>query len=178
MLTDEELKQAIAEKILHPDVKRDELQRWRRSRNLGHLSSPNEAASDSAGSKLIAPIHAVGSRSLPSTTSGDDDRESHEEASAPEAVATAKEIAGPVTPSPNDDDIPAFLDRRPLSPDDQRAFDAIMSALNSASAVVRERIIAEVIRANASGYVPGRGEARSGRRAQAPQTEEGVGSSR
>ena len=103
---------------------------------------------------------------LPSTI-GDDNPDMREQpavapegAPEPEAVATGS----PSTPPPGDDDIPAFLDRRPLSPDNQRAYDAIKSTWNSyvlplwngTSAVVRERIIAEVIRASPPGHVPGR----------------------
>jgi hypothetical protein len=49
LLKDEELKQAIAEKVLHPDLKRDELQRWHRAlpRKVGLLPSSPELASDS-----------------------------------------------------------------------------------------------------------------------------------
>jgi hypothetical protein len=150
LLTDEELKRAIAEKVIYPDMKRADLQRWRKSRNLGHLPP----AGGSAGSP-IAPTHAVGSGSLPFTTSGDDNRENRDEvAAAPndapalEAVTTAAVTASPSTMPPGDGGIPAFLDRRPLSADDQRAFDAIMAALNSASQVVRERVRAELVRAN------------------------------
>ena len=50
-----------------------------------------------------------------------------EGAPEPEAVATGS----PSTPPPGDDDIPVFLDRRPLSPDDQRAYDAIKSTWDS-----------------------------------------------
>ena len=71
------------------------------------------------------------------------------EAGVSEAVATATEVAGLLTPPPNDEEIPAFLDRRPLSADDQRVFDVIMAALARASAVVRERVRAELIRPNA-----------------------------
>ena len=53
-----------------------------------------------------------------------------------------------MTPPLSDEDIPAFLDRRPLSAEDQRVFDVIMAAWNSASAVVRERVRAELIQAN------------------------------
>jgi hypothetical protein len=93
---------------------------------------------------------AVESAELPSTVS-DRNRVKHDElAAAPKyAVATAAETKGPLTPQPGDDDIPAFLDRRPLSPDDQCAFDGIMAALKTASAVVRERVRAELVRADA-----------------------------
>ena len=151
LLTDDELKQAVAEKILHPDMKRDKLQRWRKSRNLGHLPSPHRAACDpgAVSPPATSTRGAAVSGALPSTI-GDDSQDNQDElAAAPKyAVATAKEIAGSVTPPPNDDEIPAFLDRRPLSPDDQRAFDGIMTALNNASAVVRERVKADLIRAN------------------------------
>jgi hypothetical protein len=68
-------------------------------------------------------------------------------------VMVGEEVESPSTSPQGDDDIPAFLDRRPLSPDDQRAFDAIMAVWTSsglqsmccnASAVVRERFTAEI----------------------------------
>jgi hypothetical protein len=171
LLTDEELKQAIAEKVLHPDMTRAQLQKWRSSHREKFVvtPSPSGAASDSAVASLpIAPTQEPSAH--PSTMSDDDNRNMQDErvadakyASAPEAVATAAENKGPLTPPPGDD-IPAVLDRRPLSLEDQRAYDAIKATWNShvlplwnrTSAVVRERIIAEVIRANPSGHVPGR----------------------
>jgi hypothetical protein len=166
LLTDEELSLAIAEKVVHPDMKRALLERWRKSRKLGHVPSPKDAAaSDSPAVSL--PIHstqdAVESGVLPSTSDDSQDNEEElaaapDDAPAPEAVAPAAEVASPPAQPLSDEDIPAFLDRRPLSPEDQRAFDVIKVAwdrhlqplLLTASAVVRERIIAEVIRANAS----------------------------
>ena len=41
LLTDEELKQSIAENVIHPDMKRDDLQKWRNSRQR-LASSPKE----------------------------------------------------------------------------------------------------------------------------------------
>jgi hypothetical protein len=160
LLTDEELKQAIADNVLHPDMTRAQLQRWRNS----HRENPEVAPShkDAVGDPAVVglPIGStrdVDSGALPCMT--DDSQENKEElASAPDN-APAREpvapVAGPLAPS---DDIPPFLDRRPLSPEDQRAYDAIKATLNShvlpswnrASAVVRERIIAEVLRANPS----------------------------
>jgi hypothetical protein len=192
LLKDEELKQAIAENVIHPDMKRDHLQKWRNSHREKFVvaPSPKEAASDSAvvGLPIDSTQDAVNSGALPAMSDDSQDNEEElaalpDDAPAPEAVATAAEVARPPALPLSDEDIPAFLDRRPLSPEDQRAFDVIKVAWErhlqplwrTASVVVRERIIAEVIRANASGYVPGRGEARSGRPAQAPQTEEGVG---
>ena len=172
LLTDEELKQAIAENVIHPDMKRDHLQKWRNSHREKFVvaPSPKEAASNSAvvGLRIDPTKDAVESGPLPSTTR-DDNRNMQDEraadpkyAPAPEAVATAAELAGPLAPPPSDDDIPAFLDRRPLSLEDQRAFDAIMAALNAASPVVRERVRAELVRADAwSGSVA---KAVSGRR--------------
>lgn len=62
-------------------------------------------------------------------------------------ASLATTVAPPKVPQGVDDEIPAFLDRRPLTADDQRAFDAINAAWishlqtlwNNASAVVRER---------------------------------------
>lgn len=44
LLKDDELKQAVADKVLHPDLKRDELQRWRKS-HRGLKSSDSAIAS-------------------------------------------------------------------------------------------------------------------------------------
>ena len=155
LLTDEELKRAIAEKVIYPDMKRNQLQRWlnRHREKIGAGPSSKEGDSDSAvASAPIAPTQdGVESGALP--TVSDDNRDNQEQlavvqedAPAPEAVATAP--AGPLTPP--SEEIPAFLDRRPLSPEDQRLFDAIMAAWNSASTVVRDRIKAEIIRADSS----------------------------
>jgi hypothetical protein len=157
LLTDEELSLAIAEKVVHPDMKRALLERWRKSRKLGHVPSPKGAATDSpvVGLPIDSTQDAVTSGALPFTVSDDSRRDRYQlagardDASAPEAVATAAVVAGPLTPPPGDDDIPAFLYRRPLSAEDQRVFNAIMAALNGASTVVRERVKAELVRANA-----------------------------
>ena len=150
-LTDEELKQSIAEKVIHPDMKRDDVQKWRNSRQR-LASSPKESESDTAvASPAIASTQdAVESDALPSTMR-DDNRDQQQlaaapEEAAPEAAATAP--AGQLTPQPSDEAIPAFLDRRPLSPEDQCEFDVIMAAYNIASPVVRERVRAEIIGAN------------------------------
>jgi hypothetical protein len=144
LLTDEELKQAIADNVLHPDMTREQLLRWPNSHRQKAVAAlgPNEAQSLSAVASLPIPPtqDAVENGALPSLMEHNrDDRELSvvpDEAPAPEAVATAAVATSP----PIDDDIPAFLDRRPLSADDQRAFDMIMAALNSASALVRARV--------------------------------------
>jgi hypothetical protein len=61
------------------------------------------------------------------------------------------------------DDIPVYLDRRPLPPGHQLAYDAIQPTWHSnvmpfwsrASAVVHELVIAKRLRANTSSYLPG-----------------------
>ena len=158
LLTDEELKQAIAENVIHPDMQRAQLQKWHRelSRKVELAPSPKEAASDSAvASAPIAPTQdGVESDALPAVS--DDNRDNPEplavarEDAPPEAIATGAAVAGPLTPPPSDEDIPAFLDRRPMSAEDQRVFDMFMAAWNIASPVVRERIKAEVFGADAS----------------------------
>ena len=54
LLTDEELKQAIAEKVIHPDMTRAQLQKWRNSHceKAVRDSKPGEAESDSAVADL------------------------------------------------------------------------------------------------------------------------------
>jgi hypothetical protein len=180
-LTNEELSLAIADKVLHPDMQRAQLLKWRNSHRekVVVASSPEEAES---GSTVASPPidwtqDPVENGAPPSTTSNDSQDNQEELAAtpkdtpAPEAVATTAKVASPSAPPLSDEDIPAFLDRRPLSAEDQRLFDVIMAALNSASAVVRERVRAELVRANTSsradagikyrdiqelGYMPGR----------------------
>ena len=155
LLTDEELKRAVVEKVLHPDMQRAQLEKWHRelSRKVELARSPKEAASDTeaVGLPIASTQDAVESGALPSTMS-DDNRNKElavvPEDAPPEAAATAP--AGPLPPARSDEEIPAFLDRRPLSAEDQRAFDAIMAAYNIASPVVRERVRAEIIRENTS----------------------------
>jgi hypothetical protein len=91
------------------------------------------------------------SAKLPSTVS-DGTRAKHndlapasKDAPTPGAVATGAEL-----PPPGDDDLPFFLDRRPLSAEHQRVFDAIMAALHSAPPVVRERVRADLMRERTS----------------------------
>jgi hypothetical protein len=65
LLTDEELKEAIAEKVIHPDMQREELQRWRKSHRerVRVAPSPQATTNDSAVASLpIAPTRdGVGS---------------------------------------------------------------------------------------------------------------------
>jgi hypothetical protein len=156
LLTDEELNRAIADKV--PDTTRAQLHMWHRElpRKMELAPKPNEAESDTVGANLPATStqDAVQSGALPSALRTEQLAAAPASAPAPETVATGS----PSTPPPNDE-IPPFLDRRPLSADNQRAYDAIAATWikhvvplwNRASAVVRERIIAEVIRANPSG---------------------------
>ena len=160
LLTDEELKCAIAEKVLHPETTRAQLQKWHRelSRKVELATRPKEAArnSDAVSLPTDSETRRCRERRSSPTTSDDSPNDRDELAAdpkyapAPEAVAPAAE---PLAPPPSDD-IPAFLDRRPLSAEDQRAYDAIMAALNSASTVVRERVRAELIRESTSSRSP------------------------
>ena len=146
------------------------LLKWRESGYQdGTAFGPQAKASRQRAQRVQAPERQ---RRKPATTSEQaqaaaDNPDMREQlAVAPEGAPEPKAVAtgSPSTPPPGDDDIPAFLDRRPLSPDDQRAYDAIKSTWdsyvlplwNATSAVVRERIIAEVIRASPPGHVPGR----------------------
>ena len=137
LLTDEELKQAIAENVIHPEMMRDHLQKWRNAYRERFVvaPSPKEAASNSAvvGLRIDQTKDAVQSDALPSTTRDDNRTMQDEPPRLPRtllrrAVATAAETKGPLTRPPGDDDIPAFLDRRPLSAEDEQLFDMIMAA--------------------------------------------------
>jgi hypothetical protein len=170
LLTDEELKRAIAEKVIYPDMKRNQLQRWLNRYREKIEAGPSSKEGDGDSAVASAPIAPTQERGTHSSTMSDDDNgdmqdesaAAPEDAPAMEAVATAAETKGPLTPPPGDDGIPAFLDRRPLSLEDQHAFDAIMAALTAASAVVRERVRAELMR-----------ETRSSRSATPPSSRGG-----
>jgi hypothetical protein len=168
LLTDQELSLAIAEKVLHPGMDRAQLERWRKLHCEKVLVAPIpiEAESDSAvaSPRIASTQDAVNSGALPAMS--DDSQDNKEELASASDNALAPEAVAPVAgslASPPSGDIPAFLDRRPLAPEDQGAYDAIKAIWNShvlplwkgASAVIRERIIAEVIRANPSGHVLG-----------------------
>jgi hypothetical protein len=161
LLTDEELKLAIADKVIHLDMNRAELLSWRsshREAGAGASASATESDSDAAvaGLPIARAKDAVESGALRYTVT-DDSRGNQEQlavapgaAPAREAVSTAPVVAAPSTPPRGDDDIPPFLDRRQLSADDQRAFDLIMAALNDVSALVRERVRAALMRESTS----------------------------
>jgi hypothetical protein len=168
LLTDQELSLAIAEKVLHPGMDRAQLERWRKLHCEKVLVAPIpiEAESDSAvaSPRIASTQDAVNSGALPAMS--DDSQDNKEELASASDNALAPEAVAPVAgslASPPSGDIPACLDRRPLAPEDRGAYDAIKAIWNShvlplwkgASAVIRERIIAEVIRANPSGHVLG-----------------------
>ena len=79
LLTDQELQDAIAAKVIHPDMNRDDLQRWRNSHRkrlmkVGSALSPKEAASDStvAGAPIASTQDAAEQKAAgPATDSGD-----------------------------------------------------------------------------------------------------------
>ena len=99
LLTDQELSLAIAENVIHPDMQRAQLERWRKSHceKVVVAPIPIEAESDSAvASPPIASTQdAVESGALRSTMSDDNlnsrknSPSAPEDALAPEAVATA-----------------------------------------------------------------------------------------
>jgi hypothetical protein len=104
---------AIAEGIVHPNMTRTTLKKWQSSRRLEAATSavgaPNTIAADPGLS--IAPIEKS-------------------------SILTEHHEPSPVQ---NLDDIPPFLDRRPLSPEEERELDAIEAAYNAACPFVQER---------------------------------------
>jgi hypothetical protein len=166
-LSSEQLSLAVANKVLHPDMKRAELQKWLRS-----LPKLVEDASQGAASDLSLPVaptqDAVETGALSSAASQHEAHgnlevqyelpsglpavEAGSEVSSPTVKRSVvpEEVASPPTAPVGNEDIPAFLDRRPFSPDNQRAFDDLTAAWDNASEVVRERFIAKVLRPNTS----------------------------
>ena len=104
LLTDEELKRAIAENVICPDMKRAELQKWHRelSRKVVLAPPPKEAArdSDAVGLPTTPKQDVVESGTLPFTVSDDSPGNQEqlaigpEDASAPAAVATCLQAGG------------------------------------------------------------------------------------
>ena len=107
-------------------MKRVHLQKWRNSRER-LTPSPKEAES---GSAVASPptastqdaaesgvfTSALSQHEIQKNSAQNEVAAAPKDAPEPQAVATAAVVAGPLTPPPNDDDIPALLDRRPLSP--------------------------------------------------------------
>jgi hypothetical protein len=150
LLTDQELQDAITDKVIHPNMRRGELQKWRNShRELstkgGFAPSPKEASTDSfLASPPTVPTHDESGAVLSALSQQEiQDKfavqhklplEPMTTEDAPHCAAI-EEVAGTL-PAPNDGEIPAFLDRRPLSVEDQRAFDVIMASWVIASVVM------------------------------------------
>jgi len=124
LLTDHELRDAVAEKVIHPDMHRGDLQRWRNShRELptkgGFAPSQDEAASDSVVT------------SLPTVPANDE-----------AAVGISSPSDAPVQPDvPDNLDITPLLERR----EPEKAFAALNAAWFNAPSVVRSRFVAEVL---------------------------------
>ena len=169
-LTDEQLERAIAVKVIHPDLEREELQKWRKSqRGLPGKSGAEDGAGDPP---VASPTDATTQDGIESGHSppSSSQREIHENlgapydlcpalpatetASDPDVLPAAAEqlVESPTTVPVNDDEI---LDR--LSPDDQRAWDALsatwdafVEAWKGASKVVRARFNAKVLQSKTS----------------------------
>ena len=152
-LTDQELQDAISAKVIRPDMSRVGLEKWRNSYNellTGDRSdsSPMETPSNSEISER--PTHKDASN-LKELTS-DTNIQTASEVSSPKVTRSAaiQEAACPSLAPPRDEEIPACLDRRSLSPEDQRAFVAIKAAWeshvqklwSSSSEIVLERFLA------------------------------------
>jgi hypothetical protein len=124
LLTDQELHDAIAEKIIRPDMRRGELQTWRDSRRelamkVRFAPSPSETATDSA---VVSP---------PTVPTNDE-----------AAVSISRPPDAPVQLDAFDDlDIPPVLDRR----DPEKAFAALKAAWHNAPVVARSRFVTEVL---------------------------------
>ena len=129
----------------------------RRPTELIHAADRAELSSIKA--ELREKTSAIASLQAEVTAKADLVRKLEAELAGARCTASlATTVAPPKIPKDVGDDIPAFLDRRPFTADDQRAFDAINVAWSScmetlwdnASAVVRERFISEVLRTNTS----------------------------
>jgi hypothetical protein len=162
-LNDEDLNVAITEKIINPDVKREQLEKWRRERQeapqlkadvpVDAAASPANPASDAVDNYVTGNVAESGGPG---------------EASAPtvEAPLASSEVmpggtdnstsASPSVAPQDDENLPSVSDVHPLSPNDQQAFDDLVHAWHSASKGVQERFVSEVL-----GLDPSLGSARS-----------------
>ena len=157
LLTDQELSRAITDKVIHPDMQRDQLHKWRNSHReppmkVGAVTSPPIQDKLAVQDGLALGPLSLQQASQRKQSTAAANSQTGSEVRSPDVTHTVaiEEVACPSTTPPSDEEIPDFLDRRPLSPEDQRALDVIMAAWdthvrkpwNSASAVVRERFFA------------------------------------
>jgi hypothetical protein len=93
---------------------------------------------DEGRSPKVTPDTAVGQEQ--EELHDEEEQEQEEQEWEEEDQQDQEQVPSPSTVPTDDEGIPAFLDRRPLSAKDQLTFDTIWGALQTASAVVRERI--------------------------------------
>ena len=169
LLTDQQLSRAIGDKVIQPGMKRGELQQWCNAHRELRALSPKTAASDpsvaSSPNASTQEAAEIGVSTFASSQHEIQDKPAVHDARAPGPLSPEEvsqplpdvaqstaigEAAGASTPLPSEGEIPAFLDRRPLSPDNKRALDMIKAKwashvqplFNGAAGVVRERFIA------------------------------------
>ena len=160
LLTNEEFDQAIVEKIIHPDLKREELEKWRREqKKSGEEARSSEQAANAptiTASEVVEnddpPLPAQPQPALqsePPTTETN--------TRSPEAVpSVVGEVASPPIALLGDENAPSAVDDGPLSEDEQRAFDKLISDWNVTPKRAQDRFVCKVL-----GLDPSLGSARS-----------------
>jgi hypothetical protein len=125
--------------------------------------SPPTVPEIGAGDATAAEIEQLKAELAKKTENLREAREELQQARRAAARAPERAATSPLSPAASDDDleIPATLDRRPLSGEDQAIFAALVTAWSNAlefqrafanaSAVVRERFIAEILRGDPQG---------------------------
>ena len=166
-LNDEDLNVAITEKIINPDVKRENLEKWRKERQEA-LQLKADVPVDAAASPANPASDAVDNNVTGNVTESDGPGEAPVptvEAPQPLTAASSEVMPGgtdnttstsPSVAPQDDENLPPVSDVHPLSPNDQQAFNDLVHAWHSASKGVQERFVSEVL-----GLDPSLGSARS-----------------
>ncbi len=137
LLTDEELKQAIAENVIYPDMKREELERWRREQKKSGEEARSAEQAANAPSITASEVVKNDDPSLPAQPEPASQSEPQPTETTTCSPDTFPRVASPAIALPGDAGILAAAERDPLSAEDQRAFDALNAAWDRASDLVR-----------------------------------------
>jgi hypothetical protein len=152
---DKDLSAAIAEKIIKPDMKRCELEKWWKEREAAR-----QAKADAPGDALAFPANPVSdavdnNNATGNATESDGPGEAPvPTVEAPQPLASSEAMPGdtdnstsasPSVAPQGDENVPSGVAHCAFSDGDQREFDALMTAWKAARPVVQERFVSEVL---------------------------------
>ena len=140
LLEDAEFDLALADVLIHPGLEREELLEWRRAQKtsgagasrLGAASKSDQMTAGNASELAVDDTVAPG-------PSSDEAKASPTELSKLPPATAAVEAESPSIAPEGNDTIPPFLDRRLLSPEEERDLSVLINTYDAASEVVQLR---------------------------------------